>query len=527
MRTLQNVDYALDYAGLGWRVIPVDPNKKHPVWKNWHRLATTDEDKIIAWWDEFPDMGVGVQFGPTSGIIDIEADSEEATAQLAAAMGGDIPPTPTFLSGRRKLPHRIFRFSDLLPPQANLDLRRFGIEADLKIGWADSGSQSVFPPTGAYAWARGSDYGILEPAELPQEFMVWLTNGAEIVAESVSEETIKGTGEGSRNDSLLRLAGSLAGAIMNLGDPAAQTTYFAKLQTVNMTFRPPMGADEVLQVGNNVLRMEAEKRSKAIRLEAAASVPVVSEVRENAAPAAREQRTADSPPDNGADSAADSGQSAVDTDVEPTRGDPIDIGAFGLHEVKLELVHHEDEPCEYRLYAREFARLTGCRLALTYQQINSWRLLAMEMGGRVGIHAEVSNARARAWKAPGGPLSMLFDCMVEIDGEKFSDQALMAAALLDWFKVATPFVPSANFERGKPMWDSAEKCYYAPNLSLRNRLRDAFGKFEVRILWNLLDAVRANRRFGLRVGGDPTKVCMFDEESIRRLKMMAMAGPVD
>lgn len=66
---------AMEYASYGWRVIPVDPNKKHPPLNKWQDLATTDEEKIIEWWDgRYKNCGIGVVFGEASGIVDIEID---------------------------------------------------------------------------------------------------------------------------------------------------------------------------------------------------------------------------------------------------------------------------------------------------------------------------------------------------------------------------------------------------------------------------------------------------------------------
>ena len=143
MNTELIISAAMEYASYGWRVIPADEKTKHPPMKKWQELATTDEEQIEQWWTgPWTGFGIGVQFGPSSGIVDIEIDDQSADEKLREAFGGEIPPTPTFISGKKRLPHRIFAFRHDLPRQANYNLRKLGIEADLKIGYGDSGSQS-------------------------------------------------------------------------------------------------------------------------------------------------------------------------------------------------------------------------------------------------------------------------------------------------------------------------------------------------------------------------------------------------
>ncbi len=155
-----------------------------------------------------------MQFGPSSGIVDIEQDSPEAEAAIRKAMGGEIPPTPTFISGTKRLPHRIFKFRDDLPHQANLNLRSHGlnIDADFKIGYGDSGSQSVFPPSGEYEWLPGLAPSEISVAQLPDPFIAWLSNSLASGGDASKEDKslsirqqlyeMKSVTEGSRDDTL-------------------------------------------------------------------------------------------------------------------------------------------------------------------------------------------------------------------------------------------------------------------------------------------------------------------------------------
>ena len=48
------VDFALYFADLGFKVIPLPPRSKKPVLTDWPNKGTTDPAKIAAWYFIFP-----------------------------------------------------------------------------------------------------------------------------------------------------------------------------------------------------------------------------------------------------------------------------------------------------------------------------------------------------------------------------------------------------------------------------------------------------------------------------------------
>ena len=46
------LDFALDAAARGFRVLPLLPNSKNPFMKEWQFAATTDKDQIIKWFKD-------------------------------------------------------------------------------------------------------------------------------------------------------------------------------------------------------------------------------------------------------------------------------------------------------------------------------------------------------------------------------------------------------------------------------------------------------------------------------------------
>lgn len=101
---------ALRYAEWGWPVFPLKPQSKQPATRNGFKDATTDSDRIRAWWERHPDSNIGLPTGHAFDVIDIDvphgpnsfaalvADDAvpDVHGQVATASGGlhlYIPPT--------------------------------------------------------------------------------------------------------------------------------------------------------------------------------------------------------------------------------------------------------------------------------------------------------------------------------------------------------------------------------------------------------------------------------------------------
>jgi len=99
----------LTLAGRGWYVFPCVPGGKRPALRaNWQDLATTDPDRLRAWWTRTA-YNIGVACGP-SGLVVIDLDAphtgrpgdspaaESGTDSLTALCGqhGQPYPLPTY-----------------------------------------------------------------------------------------------------------------------------------------------------------------------------------------------------------------------------------------------------------------------------------------------------------------------------------------------------------------------------------------------------------------------------------------------
>jgi hypothetical protein len=129
---------ALTLAGRGFRVVPIHtpgPNGcscergaacggstgKHPRLNSWQKDATTDEQKIRAWWRSWPDANIGLVMGGEPRLVAVDVDGPEGRATLARLeqQHGSLPETLTSRSGRVDGgEHRFFRVP------AGLDLRK-------------------------------------------------------------------------------------------------------------------------------------------------------------------------------------------------------------------------------------------------------------------------------------------------------------------------------------------------------------------------------------------------------------------
>lgn len=86
---------ALEYAGRGFSVIPInpdiDPVEKKPLKKPFipwtpYQKRRASSDEIKAWWEKWPTAMIGIVCGEISGIFVIDCDSQEAYDKIQALL---------------------------------------------------------------------------------------------------------------------------------------------------------------------------------------------------------------------------------------------------------------------------------------------------------------------------------------------------------------------------------------------------------------------------------------------------------
>ena len=70
------LEHALRYAEKGWKVFPVNKNKK-PLTPNGFKDASTKPQVIKQFWKRFPDANIGIATGKQSNLVVIDIDSKK------------------------------------------------------------------------------------------------------------------------------------------------------------------------------------------------------------------------------------------------------------------------------------------------------------------------------------------------------------------------------------------------------------------------------------------------------------------
>lgn len=146
-------EWALAYAGLGWRVFPVVAGGKRPAFAGWQRGATTDPNLIARYWRGEPGPNIGLITGETFIAFDIEAAHLPALRTWMETADHAVPETPIARTGRGGI-HILARAHE---QQSGRVLRLGSVHiGELK---AQGGFIVACPSrtTGSYGWHRSPD----------------------------------------------------------------------------------------------------------------------------------------------------------------------------------------------------------------------------------------------------------------------------------------------------------------------------------------------------------------------------------
>jgi hypothetical protein len=251
---------------------------KHTTGLHWE--TTTDEDRVFELWGSAKLHNVGVVLGDAlrgegPAVIDIEADSDEGTAELRR-LGLDRYPTPTWSSGRGL--HRLFLWNPDLPA---VQVTKWG-GVECRIGGGGRQTQSVLPPSihtsgRPYRWEDGFALGDVPIAAVPDNVMEAILAAVERdkggAAGGAGRSRGKSlaiirapVGEGSRNESLFAVATLLAKGVP-AGDDSMESALLTTLRAVNTTqCRPPMDDGEVVAVFRSAMKYRREQAASHVLL---------------------------------------------------------------------------------------------------------------------------------------------------------------------------------------------------------------------------------------------------------------------
>jgi hypothetical protein len=111
MNASHNCKVALHYARAGLAIFPCKQDKK-PLVPSWLNTATTDEQQISAWWQQWPEALIGLPLKQIDCLV-VDADrhnpNEDGVARWRALCEGkELPPHPIVLTANNG-EHRFFK----------------------------------------------------------------------------------------------------------------------------------------------------------------------------------------------------------------------------------------------------------------------------------------------------------------------------------------------------------------------------------------------------------------------------------
>jgi hypothetical protein len=214
------INTAIHLCKHGIRVMPAQFRSKAPLGgvgeEAWNHIATNNINQLAGLMPAGA-FNIGMVFGPSSGVLDIEPDSVEASAIIERLMVENGVQTLAYQS--RRGVHRIFKWTDKLSHLGNNPKTTHGLEC--RVGSADRSFYSICPPsihpdTGeAYEWLPGSAPWQISPAEIPQNVLDYILANVRVskAGERTHEVYKEGDGylpgEGGRHDYLLSFSKSL------------------------------------------------------------------------------------------------------------------------------------------------------------------------------------------------------------------------------------------------------------------------------------------------------------------------------
>jgi len=171
---LKPLEAALSYAGRGFSVIPVRPDKKPFIpWTDYQkRRATADE--IRTWFSKHPDAMIGIVTGEISGILVIDCDTPEGYE----AIQKHLPEGLLFPIART--PRGGWHLWFIYPVGSRITI---GTGIMPGVDYRGEGGFIIAPPSvngngKGYTWQEGLALGDIGPAALPGALLSVLLNNS-------------------------------------------------------------------------------------------------------------------------------------------------------------------------------------------------------------------------------------------------------------------------------------------------------------------------------------------------------------
>jgi hypothetical protein len=236
---------ALDYAGLGLRVIPLVPGKKVPDRKQWQRHASSDPRVVRPYFERFPERNIGIATGRGIFVLDVDPRNGGTESFGSLVTGRTLPITARARTGGGG-DHYLFRYGQ----DARIKNGSIADGLDIK---GDGGyivvEPSVHPSGRKYVWLSPPRQGI---ADVPNWlWTILLSKGlvenrrepaaAEIIERRARGGVVRDTDRRPQDDYPLFACGSRQGDPDLHREPAAAEIIERRARggVVRDTDRPP------------------------------------------------------------------------------------------------------------------------------------------------------------------------------------------------------------------------------------------------------------------------------------------------
>jgi len=241
----KTIDYALEYAGRGWSIIPIGKNKK-PLLQSWKKYQDerANETTLRQWFEkDFPNANIAVVTGKISGIVVVDVDEGGKTEGL--------PPTVISKTGGGGF-HYFYK--------CPLDGIRNAVKFRIGIDFRGDGGYAILPPSihdsgFQYEWLLSPDDA--EISEFPDQIR------EDISDFKITDWAVKFNAEvteGNRNMTTTQIAGKL---LHHLPVDLWEVAGWPMIKHWNNdNNKPPLSVKEVRATWESIKRIETDRRSK-------------------------------------------------------------------------------------------------------------------------------------------------------------------------------------------------------------------------------------------------------------------------
>ena len=235
---------ALAVARNGKPVFPCKPGGKEPLTRRGHIDATTDPRKIHMWWKRWPNANIAVPTGGRSGVLVVDVD-HPASLDALEAKHGKFSETRTHSTGSGGM-HLIFAY-----PEGS-GIRNSAGKLGEGLDVRGEGGYIIVPPS-----RTTGPYGVLDAlplADTPPWLIEILTEPQRTAGKVRMIHTAPSVGadgapilQGSRDDTLARIAGRLHDGTRSLDDLTAEL-----LEINARRCEPPLPDQQVVKVARSI-----------------------------------------------------------------------------------------------------------------------------------------------------------------------------------------------------------------------------------------------------------------------------------